>query len=177
VVHQIPATPADSANAQPNGDALCENGEKTSCTLASTAMLLHKEITQVIIDSYFIVYNHLGFGFPEAIYSAALQHELRKAGLRVDREVSVRVHYDTIVLGQARLDMIVERKIVVETKALKTLREDAEDQVFSYLRATNLEVGLLLNFGPRPKIKRYLCTNDRKTGFDLREGTLTPFLR
>ena len=140
-------------------------------------MLLHREITQKIIDAYYRTYNHLGYGFRESIYAAALQHELRKAGLRVDRELSVRVHYDCITLGWVRLDMIVEQCVIVETKALKSLPEDAEDQVFSYLRATTLEVALLLNYGPRPKVKRYLCTNDRKTGLDLREGTVEPFMR
>jgi GxxExxY protein len=139
--------------------------------------MLHREITQKIIDAFFISYNKLGCGFSEAIYAAALTHELVKAGLRVDREVKAVVHYDDVTLGTVRLDMIVERKIVVETKALRTLPEDVEDQVFNYLRATTLEVGLLLNYGPRPKVKRYLCTNDRKAGLDLREGTVSPFIR
>src|SRR5262245_36024491 len=119
-------------------------------------MLLHGETTQKIIDAYFITYNHLGYGFPESIYAAALQHEIVKAGLRVDREVSVAVHYDKITLGWVRLDMLVEQRIVVETKAMKSLPEEAEQQVFSYLRATTLEVGLLFNYGPRPRVKRYL---------------------
>jgi len=139
-------------------------------------MLLHREITQKIIDAFFITYNHLGFGFPEAIYAAALEHELRKAGVRVDREVNVYVHYDGITLGLVRLDILVEGKIVVEAKALRSIPEDVEDQVFNYLRATKLEVGLLLNYGPRPKVKRYLSTNDRKGGLDLREGTIAPFV-
>lgn len=139
-------------------------------------MLRHREITQSIIDSYFLVYNHLGFGFSESIYAAALQHELCKAGLKVDREVNANVHYDGVVLGRVRLDMIVEGKVVVENKAGRARHEEAESQIFNYLRATNLEVGLLLNFGPRPTFKRYLCTNDRKRGLDLREGTTAPFV-
>src|SRR5215208_6600041 len=98
-------------------------------------MLLHQETTQKIIDAFFISYNHLGYGFSEKIYAAALQHELIKIGLRVDREVNVFIHYDGIVLGWARLDMIVEGKIIVETKTMRALPEDAEDQVFNYLRA------------------------------------------
>jgi GxxExxY protein len=140
-------------------------------------MLLHKEITQKIIDAFFVSYNHLGFGFSEAIYAAALQHELVKAGVRVDREVKVYVRYpDGTILGWVRLDMLVENKIVVETKTLRALPEETEHQVFHYLRSTNLEVGLMLNYGPRPKVKRYLCTNDRKHGLDLREGTIAPFV-
>ena len=72
--------------------------------------------------------------------------------------------------------MLVENKIVVETKTLRALPEETEHQVFHYLRSTNLEVGLMLNYGPRPKVKRYLCTNDRKHGLDLREGTIAPFV-
>jgi GxxExxY protein len=141
-------------------------------------MLLHQETTQAIIDAYFRVYNHLGYGFAESIYAAALQHELVKAGHRVDREVNVIVRYpDGTVLGRVRLDMIVNDKVDVENKAIKALSEADESQVFNYLRATNFEVGLLLNYGPRPTFKRYLCTNDRKTGLDLREGTVAPFKR
>jgi len=140
-------------------------------------MLLHHEITQKIIDAFYTSYNHLGPGFPESIYAAALQHELLKAGVRVDREVSVRIYYsDGTMLGWVRLDMIVEQRVVIETKAKKTLPDEAEEKMFSYLRATNLEVGLLLNYGPRPKVRRYLCTNDRKMGFDFRQGTVAPFL-
>jgi len=145
--------------------------------VARSTMLLHKEITQKIIDAFFVSYNHLGFGFSEAIYAAALQHELVKAGVRVDREVKVYVRYpDGTILGWVRLDMLVENKIVVETKTLRALPEETEHQVFHYLRSTNLEVGLMLNYGPRPKVKRYLCTNDRKHGLDLREGTIAPFV-
>ena len=135
-------------------------------------MLLHHEISQAIIDSYFIVYNKLGYGFTESIYAAALKYELVKAGRKVDREVKAIVYYEPIIAGRVRLDMIVDDKVVVENKAIRALPEGAEAQIFNYLRATHLEVGLLLNYGPRPTFKRYICTNDRKTGFDLREGTI-----
>lgn len=135
-------------------------------------MLLHQETTKAIIDAYFIVYNKLGYGFTESIYAAALKYELVKAGRKVDREVNALVHYEPIIVGRVRLDMIVDDNVVVENKAIRALPDNAESQVFNYLRATNLEVGLLLNYGPRPTFKRYLCTNDRKTGFDLREGTI-----
>jgi len=94
-------------------------------------MLLHQEITQKVIDSFFISYNQLGFGFSEAIYAAALRHELVKAGLRVDTQMNVYVHYDGVIIGLVRLDMIVEEKVVVETKTMRALPEDAEDQVFN----------------------------------------------
>src|SRR4051812_19272899 len=87
-------------------------------------MLLHQDITQAIINAYFVVYNRLGYGFAESIYAAALQHELVKAGRKVDREVNARVRYeDGIVLGRVRLDMIVDDKIIVENKAVRALSE------------------------------------------------------
>lgn len=138
-------------------------------------MLLHQQITQAIIDGFFLTYNVLGYGFSEAIYAAALQLELAKAGLRVDRELNANVGYDGVIIGRVRLDIVVESKVVVELKSTAKLNEGVERQVYNYLRATNLEVGLLLHYGPRPTFKRYICTNDRKTGFDLRQGTIAPF--
>ena len=139
-------------------------------------MLLHQEITQTIIDSFFHSYNRLDYGFPEAIYAAAMQRELAKARLRVDREVNTNVYYDGIILGRFRLDMIVGKAVVVEIKAAPRVTPEFQRQVFNYLRATNLEVGLLLNYGPRPEFRRYLCTTDRKHGMDLRHGTVAPFI-
>ena len=147
-------------------------GSRDPIVRDATAQRNHSEV----IDAFFVSYNHLGFGFSEAIYAAALQHELTKAGLRADREVNAHVYYDNVIIGWVRLDMLVEDKVVVETKTGRALPEDAENQVFNYLRSTNLEVGLLLNYGPSPKVKRYLCTNDRKHGLDLREGTIEPFI-
>jgi GxxExxY protein len=139
-------------------------------------MLLHQEITQTIIDSFFTSYNRLDYGFPEAIYAAAMQRELAKAGVRVDREVNTNVYYDGIILGRFRLDMIVGRAVVVEIKTVTRLTPESQCQPFNYLRATNLEVALLLNYGPRPEFRRYICTRDRKHGIDLRQGTTAPFL-
>jgi GxxExxY protein len=140
-------------------------------------MLLHQSTTQAIIDAFFRSYNILGYGFSEAIYGAALDTELRKVGCRVDREVNACVRYDDgSILGRVRIDRLVERKVVVELKSTARLEPGAEPQVYNYLRATNLEVGLLLHYGHRPVFKRFICTNDRKTGFDLREGTIAPIL-
>ena len=136
-------------------------------------MLLHRETTQAVIDAFFVTYNRLGYGFTEGIYMNALQHELRKAGRDVLREVNLLVPYDEIVVGRCRVDMLVDKVVVVEGKAGARLDHGVEGQVFNYLRSTNLEVGLLLHYGPRPVFKRYLCTNDRKTGFDLRQGNVS----
>lgn len=133
--------------------------------------LLHQELTESIIRCFYTSYNKLDFGFLEKLFSAALHKELVKAGHRVQREVLTRVFYDGEVIGYYRLDMIVDDLIVVEVKAGEALPPGVERQVYNYLRATNFEVGLLFHYGPRPTFKRYLCTADRKGGFDLREGS------
>ena len=133
--------------------------------------LLHQGITESIIRCFYTSYNKLGFGYLENIYVSALTRELLKLGHHVAREVVVPVHYDGDVLASCRLDMIVDKTIIVEAKAGAALADGADRQVYNYLRATRFEVGLLLHFGPRPTFKRFLCTADRKLGFDLREGS------
>lgn len=140
-------------------------------------VLLHRELTQVVIDAFYKSYNRLDYGFSEAVYLAALQLELKRAGVGFSREVEVDVNYDGVRIARFRVDLLVDRQIVVEIKASATLPAGAERQVFNYLRATDLEVGLLLHYGPKPAFKRYLCTNDRKYGRDLFQGTTTPFRR
>jgi GxxExxY protein len=138
----------------------------------TTSMLLHGDLTESIIRCFFRSYNKLGPGFSEYVYALALQRELVKAGHVAAREVHVPVWYDGEVLARFRLDMIIDGLVVVETKAGGKVSPDAEHQVYSYLRSTNLEVGLLLHYGPRPNFRRYICTRDRKGGFDLRRGTV-----
>ena len=122
--------------------------------------LIEEALTQAVIGAFYEVYNTLGFGFLEHLYVMALERELRARGHRVAREVSVRVLYKGDELGTQRLDMIVDDKLVVETKSTFDLHKAAERQVYNYLRATGLEVGLLLHFGPKPRFYRTIC---RKT--------------
>jgi GxxExxY protein len=112
--------------------------------------LIEEELTRSVIGAFFHVYNALGFGFFESVYAAALEHELRKRGHHVAREVSVQIRYKGIILGIQRLDMVVDDKLIVETKSTQELQNAAARQVYSYLRASNLMVGLLLHFGPEP---------------------------
>lgn len=114
-----------------------------------------------MIGAFFEVYNHLGFGFLEHLYVMALERELLLREHRVAREVSVRVMYKGDELGVQRLDLIVDDKLVVETKAGYELHKSATRQLYNYLRATNLEVGLLLHFGPRPSLHRVISRNTR----------------
>jgi GxxExxY protein len=119
--------------------------------------LIEKELTRSAIGAFFEVYNTLGYGFLEHVYVRALEIELRNRGHRVVREVGVRIMYKGEELAYQRLDMIVDDKLVIETKSTYELHKGAKRQVFNYLRATNLAVGLLFHFGPEPKFYRSIC--------------------
>jgi len=123
--------------------------------------LIEELLTQSVIGAFFEVYNTLGFGFLEHLYVMALERELLDRGHRVAREVCVRVMYKGQELGVQRLDLIVDDKLVVETKASSELHKSAGRQLFNYLRGTNLRVGLLLHFGPEPRFYRLICTHTR----------------
>jgi GxxExxY protein len=121
--------------------------------------LKHEELTHAILGAFFDVYNTLGFGFLEGLYVSALEGELCGRGYQVGREVHVPIMYKGTVLGRQRLDMLVEGKIVVEAKSTEQLSRHATRQLYSYLRASRLEVGLLLHFGPSPRFYRVFCAN------------------
>ena len=118
--------------------------------------LLDEALTGSVIGAFYEVYNTLGFGFLEQIYVLALERELLARGHTVAREVSVRVHYKGELVGLHRLDMLVDGRLVVETKSTLALHSAVARQLFNYLRATELTVGLLLHFGPKPFIHRQI---------------------
>ena len=120
--------------------------------------LIHSALTRSVIGAFFEVYNTLGFGFLEHLYVMAMERELLARGHRVARQVGVDVIYKGERLGTQRLDLVVDEKLVVETKSTYELHKAAARQVFNYLRATRLEVGLLLHFGPRPRFYRFVCS-------------------
>jgi GxxExxY protein len=122
-------------------------------------MLIEQEITPSIVGAFYEVYNTLGHGFLEHLYVRALEHELRARGHKVGREVWVRVTYKGNELGIKRLDLVVDDKVVVETKATTELASNAKRQLFNYLHATNLEIGLVLHFGPLPRFYPVVCKN------------------
>ena len=128
--------------------------------------LAEERLTHLIIGAFFRVYNRLGYGFLEHVYAAALERELVGLGLRVGREYWVRSYYDGLELCQQRLDFVVDDKVVVELKSTVELRRAAPRQLLNYLRATNLEVGLLLHFGPEAKFYRLFAPNARKQHSD-----------
>ena len=100
------------------------------------------------------MYNTLGFGLQEHIYKLALDRELRDRGHLVQRERLVNVFYKQKLLGRQRLDMVIDEVLVVEVKSTVDLHAGARDQLYSYLRGTNLQLGLLLHFGPKPRFYR-----------------------
>ncbi|MGH7721076.1 MAG: GxxExxY protein [Gemmatimonadaceae bacterium] len=125
--------------------------------------LVEERLTHAVIGAFFEVYNTLGFGFLEHVYVMALERELVARDHRVAREVGVRVIYKGVELATQRLDMIVDDAVVVEAKSAYELHRAAPRQVYNYLRATGLEVGLLLHFGPEPKFYRLMCRNTPHT--------------
>ena len=121
---------------------------------------LHQDITEKIIKAFYKVYNTLGYGFLERVYQKALLIELRKMGLACKEEYPVKVYYDEMQVGDYRADIIVEDKVIIENKASESLCEDHEYQLINYLKATEIEIGLLLNFGKKPEFKRKIFTNN-----------------
>ena len=119
----------------------------------------HTDITSKIIKAYYNVYNKLGFGFLEKVYENALYQELMDQGLSCRRQVPITVFYKGKTVGDYYADIIVEGKIILELKAAESLAEEHELQIINYLKATNIEIGLLLNFGKEPQIKRKILTN------------------
>ena len=124
--------------------------------------LLHKELSSKIIKCFYIVYNSLGFGFLEKVYENALMIELSKNGLKAEKQRPIKVFYNNQTVGAYFADIIVEDSIIVELKAAEFVVEEHELQLINYLKATEIEIGLLLNFGKNPEFKRKIFTNDRK---------------
>ena len=124
--------------------------------------LKHSETTEKIIGIFYDVYNELGYGFLESTYAEAMVLALEQAGLAAEREVPVPVWFRGTKVGQYFADIVVDNVVLLELKAARTVDSAHEAQLLHYLRATEIEVGLLLNFGLRPQFRRLLFDNDRK---------------
>jgi GxxExxY protein len=125
--------------------------------------LLHEELTDVIIKTFYEVYNELGHGFLEKVYQNSLYLELKNKGYNVEAQKRINVYYKGIEVGEYFADLIVENAVILELKAADCIIKDFENQILNYLRATDCEVGLLLNFGKKPEFKRKIYENNRKT--------------
>jgi GxxExxY protein len=119
-------------------------------------------LTGEIIGAFFNVYNQLGYGFSEKVYENALVLELRKIGLDVQQQAPLTVIYNGQVVGEYFADLLVNQLVIVELKAVTDLCEEHEAQLLNYLKASTIEVGLLLNFGPKPRHIRKTYDNERK---------------
>ena len=124
--------------------------------------LIERELTSGILGAFYEVYNQLGFGFLEFIYALALERELIARGYSVRREVVVDVHYKGELLAQQRVDMLVNEKVLLELKSTAILPAAARRLTLNYLRASTLEVALLLHFGPEPAFHRFVNSRRRR---------------
>ena len=115
---------------------------------------LHSDLTKIILRAYYSVYNELGYGFLESVYHNSMMIELKKLGLKCEKEKKIEVYYDGILVGNYAADIIVEEKVIIELKAVSKLNSQHEVQLINYLKATGIKVGLLLNFGKEPEHSR-----------------------
>lgn len=122
----------------------------------------HVELSRAVIGVFYQVYNELGFGYAESVYESAMELALTEAGLVVVRQAPIHVHFRGRIIGEFRTDMLVNDKLMLELKAARALDSAHEAQVINYLKATPIEVALLLNFGPKPEARRLAFDNTRK---------------
>ncbi|UCH64508.1 MAG: GxxExxY protein [Ignavibacterium sp.] len=120
---------------------------------------LYEELTSKVIACFYKVYNTLGFGFIEKVYENALMIELMNNGFKVEKQKPINVHYDNKIVGEYFANLIVEDKVILELKAAEALIQEHELQLINYLKATEIEVGLLLNFGKKHEIRRKIFSN------------------
>ena len=123
---------------------------------------IHKDLSKKVIGAFYTVYNTLGYGFLEKVYENALCVELKSQGVYVESQVAIEVFYKEERVGLYYADLLIDKCLIVELKAAENLCEEHEYQLLNYLKGTNIEIGLLLNFGREPQFKRLIFTNDRK---------------
>ena len=126
-------------------------------------IMKYEELTEKIIKAFYKVYNTLGYGFLEKVYLNALLIELTQMGLAATKEKKVLVYYEGQLVGDYNADLTVENVVICELKTSEQLYEGDENQLINYLKATEIEVGLLLNFGKKPEVRRKVYDNERKS--------------
>ena len=124
--------------------------------------MIDEELTGRVIKVFYKIYNTLGYGFIESIYHNSMIIELVKEGLSIETEKPISVYYGPNVVGTFSADLVVEEKIILELKAKESLHSAHEAQLTNYLRATDVELGFLLNFGKEPEFKRKYFSNEKK---------------
>lgn len=124
--------------------------------------ILHKELSDKILDAFFEVYNELGYGFLERVYQNSLYLELIAQGHKVETQKEIKIYYKGREVGLYYADMVVDDLIILELKAADAISDAHDAQLINYLRGTDKEIGYVLNFGPKPDFSRKIYTNDRK---------------
>jgi GxxExxY protein len=137
---------------------LCTDSREVSVSAENQ----HTELISRIIGAFFRVYNCLGYGFSEEVYENALVLELRKMNVQAEQQEPITVYYDDQVVGQYYADIVVDGTVILELKAVDALLPEHEAQLLNYLKATSVEIGLLLNFGPTPEVKRIVYDHQSK---------------
>lgn len=122
---------------------------------------LFSEVTDAVICCFYSVYNTLGKGFLEKVYENALAVEMNERGILLQQQVPIQVLYKQVAVGQYVCDLLVDNKVIVEVKAVRTLLPEHDAQLLNYLKATGIKVGLLLNFGPEPEVRRRVFANNQ----------------
>ncbi|HZU33767.1 MAG TPA: GxxExxY protein [Candidatus Angelobacter sp.] len=122
----------------------------------------YSELTEQVIGIFYDVYNELGFGFLEKAYEEAMVVVFKERGIRFQQQVPIPVWFHGQTIGSYEADLVVNGVVLVELKACKALDPSHEAQLLHYLRSTEIEVGLLLNFGPKPQVRRLAFENERK---------------
>ena len=122
----------------------------------------YRSLTEKIIQIFYRVYNSLGYGFLEKVYENSMMIEFENENIPAIPQFPIKVFYDNKVVGEYFVDILVDDKVIVEIKAAKHIKEENKAQLLNYLKATDKEVGLFLNFGPKPEIKRRVFDNYRK---------------
>jgi GxxExxY protein len=124
--------------------------------------LIPKELIDLILKHFYRIYNDLGYGFLERVYQNALYFALLDEGLKCEVEKPIKVYFDGRVVGDYRADILVEDCVILELKAVDEFNPAFDNQLINYLKATNIEVGYVLNFGKKPKYSRKVYSNTRK---------------
>lgn len=125
--------------------------------------ILFKEISDKIIKAYYNVFNVLGYAFVEKVYENSMYLEIQRDGLKIEKQKNIKVYYEGFQVGEYFAGLVVEDVINIELKAAENLCEEHEVQLINYLRATDVQVGFLFNFGKKPQFRRKYFTNDRKS--------------
>jgi GxxExxY protein len=120
--------------------------------------LIHKNLTDKILNAFYTVYNELGYGFLEKVYENALCIELENQGLSCQKQKPIHVFYKDKLVGEYFTDIMVENRVIIELKAVENIAKEHEYQLINYLKCSKIEIGLLLNFGKKPEFKRKIST-------------------